>query len=375
MNAGVVPITFVSSHARNGGAERYLELLLEQLGPPWIRDVICLEEGPLAERLRGRGYPTDVIATSPRPAGLVASAWTLRRRLRRTRPAVVHANGIKAALVAVLGTVGTRTPVVWLKHDVSRDGWLARLVARGCRLVIGVSSAVTNVFGSTPPPKVHVIHNGIKSVSANRDAGRRLLLEALGERKADAVVALVGRLDPFKGHRELIAVLPTLLARRPGLRLAFLGADDPSHPGWGDILRREVNELGAADAVAFLGYREDTLELLAGCDVVVIASVPDATGMGKEGFSYVALESLAVGTPVVAYADGGVPEVLGDCGYLVSPGDRAALADAILTVLEDGDLRARLTRCGRARLAERFSLPQMVAALTDRYREVASNAV
>ena len=55
--------------------------------------------------------------------------------------------------------------------------------------------------------------------------------------------------------------------------------------------------------------------------------------MGREGFPYVGLEAMAVGTPVVGYEHGGLPEMLGDCGLLVSPGDRNALGEAILHLL------------------------------------------
>ena len=60
--------------------------------------------------------------------------------------------------------------------------------------------------------------------------------------------------------------------------------------------------------------------------MLVIPSVTSRGGLGKEGFSLVALEAMGVGTPVVAYEYGGPPEVLGECGLLVPPGDRDALA-------------------------------------------------
>jgi glycosyltransferase involved in cell wall biosynthesis len=98
-------------------------------------------------------------------------------------------------------------------------------------------------------------------------------------------------------------------------------------------------------------------------------------GLGKEGFSLVALEAMGVGTPVVAYDHGGPPEVLGHCGLLVPPGDREALGDALLRVLEDDELRARLAECGRRRARERFSLPAMIEAMETRYREAGRNRV
>jgi glycosyltransferase involved in cell wall biosynthesis len=134
----------------------------------------------------------------------------------------------------------------------------------------------------------------------------------------------------------------------------------------------EIAAAGLDDAVAVTGFRENGVELIAGCDAVAIPSVVSRSGMGREGFSLVALEAMGVGTPVVAYDYGGPPEVLGDCGVLVPPGDREALGDGLARVLVDEHLRGRLVECGRRRALERFSLSAMIAAMESRYREAAA---
>jgi len=182
------------------------------------------------------------------------------------------------------------------------------------------------------------------------------------------VVSLVGRVDPTKGHREVLAVLPELGS---GVRVAFIGDEHFPHLEFAAELKAEIADQGLEERISFLGFREDAVELIAGSDVVVIPSTIEERGLGREGFPYVGLEAMAVGTPVVGYAHGGLPEMLGECGLLVPAGDRAALRDAIVEILEDRQLRARLSSCGRARVWERFSLATMVAAMRDRYREVA----
>jgi glycosyltransferase involved in cell wall biosynthesis len=110
--------------------------------------------------------------------------------------------------------------------------------------------------------------------------------------------------------------------------------------------------------------------LVAGADAVAIPSRPGWKGI-RESFSYVAAEALALGTPVVAYAEGGLPEVVGECGLLVEPGDTAGFASALVRVLRDRVLRERLVACGRARAAERFSIGKTAAAYAAAYREAA----
>jgi glycosyltransferase involved in cell wall biosynthesis len=365
-----VSVAFVSSHARLGGEENYLARLLGELGPDWVAGVVALEDAPFVERLRALGAPTEVIPTSAGVPGMLLSGLRLRRALRRLRPQVVHANGVKAAVVCAVATFGTRFPLIWLKHDFSWDGWLARAVARRCDQVVGVSEAVTETFRGATRRKVHVVHNGLPPLEVDREQGRKTIESLLGSQGGD-VVSLVGRIDPTKGHRELLAVLPELVASRPGLRVAFIGAEHFPHLEFAEELKRELAEHGLEGSVSFVGFREDAVELIAGSDLVVVPSTIDARGMGREGFPYVGLEAMAVGTPVVGYAHGGLPEMLGDCGLLVPPGDRAALRAAILDVLGNEAQREGLAGCGRRRMEERFSLAGMVEAMKARYLEAA----
>jgi glycosyltransferase involved in cell wall biosynthesis len=365
-----VKVMFVSSHARLGGEENYLARLLEELGPEWVAGVVALEDAPFVERLRSLGAPTVVIPTSARAPGMLRSALRLRRALGRAKPQVVHANGVKAAVVCAVATFGSRFPLIWLKHDFSWDGRLARAVASRCDQVVGVSEAVTETFRGGTRRKVHVVHNGLPPLEVDRGRGRRTLESLVGVPGAE-IVSLVGRIDPTKGHGELLAVLPDLRARRPRLHVAFIGAEHFPHLEFAAELKQGLAARGLEEAVTFVGFREDAIDLIAGSDVVVIPSTIDDRGLGREGFPYVGLEAMAVGTPVVGYEHGGLPELLGECGLLVPPGDRAALRHAILDVLEDDAERERLVTCGRSRMQERFSLAGMVEAMKARYREAA----
>jgi glycosyltransferase involved in cell wall biosynthesis len=364
-----VKIVFVSPYVIHGGAERYLALLLAGLDRDAVERIVFLKEGPFVDELRGEGYPVEVLPTSPRPPGIVRSALRLRRLLRRARPDVVHADGIKGALVAVLATIGGGPPVIWVKHDFSWDGVLTRAVGRRCRVIVAVSAALAEPLGPRVGKRVRVIHNGLPPLSGDPGAGRRRLEQQLGS-KPRRIVVLVGRLNPTKGHRELIAVAGGLRERVAGVRVVFIGASDPNHPEEEQELRREAAALGVDDVVAFLGFQEGLYDLIAACDALVIPSVVLGR-IGKEGFPFTGLESQALGTPVVAYAHGGLPELVGDCGLLVPPGDHDALEDALVRLLGDDALRERLGACGRARVAEEFALPRMVEAMKACYREAA----
>ena len=350
-------IVFVSSHSRSGGSERYLATLLGELGAAWVVRVVCLEEGPLVEQLRA-AYPTEVVHSSGRATSVLAAARRVRSLLRRERPDLVHANGVKAAVVAVLATLGLRVPVVWVKHDFSWDGRLARAVAARCRLVVGVSEAVTATLRSGS--RVRVVPTGIPPLQP--PSGRP---EGLPE-DADELVGVFGYLHPVKGQTELVEAAPAVLAVRPGARFLVVGAEDRSAEGYASAVRSRVDELGISPAFTFLGHRDDAIDLVRACRVVTVPTI----GRG-EGFGLVGVEALAAGTPVVGYAAGALPEVVGDCGLLVPPGDRQALAEAISRVLADAELRERMSACGRERARARFGLERWRDAMAEAYREAA----
>lgn len=363
-----VPVTFVASHSGLGGSESYLERVITALGKGWVESVVALGPGPFVDRMRSAHWPVHVIATGGAPTDLLRAAVALRRWSRRRTVRLVHANGVKAATVAAAAMTGTRIPVIWVKHDFSWDGRLTRVVAPRCAEVIGVSAAVLGAVPKSVPTSVVAPGVDVDGV-ADRPAAR-----ALARRLAGApgpVVSLVGRLDPAKGHLDALSVLSELRPTHPGLRALFIGGDDPAHPHHRQRLQSAMDAMGVAGQVRLLGHRPDAREIIAGSDLVVLPSrAADRRGMGNEGFGLVAAEAMALGTPLVAYAAGALPEVVGDCGVLVPPGDVAALRRAVATVLDDEALRERLSRCGAGRAAM-FSLELTVDRLADRYRALA----
>jgi len=366
-----VPVTFVSSYGRVGGAQIFLERLLAELEETWIRDVVSLGPGTFNDRLSRDGYDVHVIPASGRWLGFLRAAWHLRRRLLSNRPRLVHANGVKAAVVSTLATLGTGIPVLWLKHDFALDGWRARLIARRCRQIVGVSSAVTRTFDGSMSRKVHVVHPGLDPEDVDRPLARTTVIAALAVQPSSFLVALVGHLIPGKGHTELLEILPQLQQEHPGVTVLFIGGTAyEGNETYVKQLEDRIRELGLTSTARFVGHREDIHTFISGCDALAIPSLPASAGADVEGFPLVALEAMGAGTPVVGYRVGGLEEQLGECGLLVPVHDREALVRAILTLAGDPALRERLGRCGRDRARVRFTSKQMVEALKLRYRKM-----
>lgn len=366
MTGASVPVTFVVGSGDVGGAERALEALLDRLDGGWVREIVVLAPGPAARRLAAYGRVT-VVPTSAR-AGILMSALRLRGRLGSA--SVVHANGVKAALVAALALWGRDVPLVWVRHDLSWEGRLARWIAGRCRTVVGVSRAVTAGLAGTRAD-VRVVPNGLPSLDADAPRGRAALRAALGAGEDAEVVVQAGRLEAGKGQLDLVELLPALLAERPAARVALIGPHSPFDPGYADRLRDRARRLGVEHALVLLGERSDALDLLAGADVVAVTTAPYTRPGTGEGFGLVAAEAMALGTPVVAYDHGGLPEVLGDCGVLVAPGDTAAFGRALSALLADPARRGQLAAAGRDR-ARRFDPDAAADAMAAAYREALS---
>jgi len=176
------------------------------------------------------------------------------------------------------------------------------------------------------------------------------------------VVLTVARLAPQKGLDTLLAAAATARwrVRRPEPHLVIAGTGPLAQ-----ALAASARDLGIT--VTFLGWRADIPALLAACAVFVLPS-------RWEGQPLVVQEALAAGRPIVATDVGGIRELTGDAALLVPSADPAALADAVLRVLDDADLAGELAAAAAARAATLPTEADAVAAALDRYERLAAAA-
>jgi glycosyltransferase involved in cell wall biosynthesis len=158
----------------------------------------------------------------------------------------------------------------------------------------------------------------------------------------------------------------TVLCQKPRpLRTRKLGFGASDQETYLDLLKAKLAG-GLADKVTFHGFlsRPELVEYYYNADVFAFPPI------WKEGFRYIPVEAMAVGTPVVVTRSGGIVETVRDheTEFLVEKNDCRALAEAILKLLEDDALRERMGRAGRKRALERFNWDRIVAAMQDRYQ-------
>lgn len=313
--------------------------------------------------------PKDIVPVSI-PDGPVrghASAIARLRRIVRTGGYdVVHAHGLRAGVDAGLAARGG-PPVVVTVHNVVLPEIAGRLKARAYRLseplavvlshrTLAVSDDIAVRLRRWGRGKVETLYLGVGPVPPmHRPAEATRALA--GARQGDRMIVTASRLAPQKA----VDVMLEAVARLPdSVVLAVLG-DGPHRDRLGDHAAR----LGIDDRVAWLGWRDDAADFVAAADVFCLSSL-------WEGIPLAAQEAMQLGTPVVATAVGGVPELIEDgrTGRLVAPQDPVALAAALADVLGAGHEAAGLAAAARAELARRFSIEDMLARLEAVYREV-----
>jgi len=320
----------VHQSSRWGAVESYLEELLRGID----EDVVVLApESAALDRLRGLAQVQPFDDTRRQRAVF----RDLVRDLRRIRPRLVHV--VDVWPLALLAARAAGVPRVIVTHHTPalprRDGVLGRMLWR---------------LGWATRPQV------IYTSAADRDAdGRKGVVVPLGidldrlavERRPEGIVGTVARLVEQKGIDTLIAAVPRVLESHPSTRFVVVG-EGP--------LRASLEEAAAGLPVELLGERDDVPEQLARFDVFALAS-------RFEGLCLAVIEAQAAGVPVVATPVGGIVETVvdGETGLTIPVDDPAALAGAIVRLLDDRPLADRLAAEARERVRARFSIDTMVA--------------
>ena len=278
---------------------------------------------------------------------------------RRRRVDVVHCTEkVRESLTAyaIARLAGTRL-TVHLHVDVAPwfHRWTLRVMHRADRLVaISESVRSSALAAGFPAEKVSVALNALApqtDVELLSPHDRASVRAELGVPEDTQLVAIVARLNPWKGHRQLLAAVSGLAPHLPDVRLLVVGEGDQRA-----AFESFAADLGIADRVHFLGFRQDALRLIHASDVFAMPS-------SGEPFGLVYLEAMRCGVPVVALDDGGTPEVVDDgvTGLLSPPGDAAMFTSNLRRLLEDSDLRARLGAAGRDVVERRFRPERMAA--------------
>jgi glycosyltransferase involved in cell wall biosynthesis len=352
-----------------GGAERSTLEIGQALVAAGHRSVVVSAGGRLVETLRAQGSEHITLDLASKTPLALRRAYTLRQLLRAIAPDIVHARSRLPAWLAAWALRGLPQPrphFVTTVHGLNTPGRYSAVMLRGERIIC-VSKTVREYalhhYPWIEPERLRVVPRGIDPAQYPYEhqpdtAWRATFAAEHPQLQGMPLLVMPARGTRLKGHHDAIALVARL-AREHGrhVGLMLVGTDEPGRERYVAEIRELARTNGVAERVVITAPRSDLREIYA-CAALVLQ-----LSRKPESFGRTVVEALAMGKPVVGYAHGGVGELLGELlpTGAITPGDEAALAVAVVRMLDAPPAIAPMTR---------YRLADMQAATLGIYAEL-----
>ncbi|OGX61785.1 MAG: hypothetical protein A2189_01925 [Paenibacillus sp. RIFOXYA1_FULL_44_5] len=366
------------------GAE--ISLLLTARHLPRSQAVIIAPEGELLTRARLAGIPvipltiakarlsSNPILLLKSMAALIHGGWSFAKIVRSSGIEIVHANSLRAGIMASLFAWVHRLPVIWHVRDIPPSGlvgtairWLAQAAANA---VIGISRTVTEPFTVRAlADRTHLVHNGVEIHEIGlleKEKYRQEMRRQFHTPDHAAVVSIIGQITPWKRQEDAISAVHQLVQNGHDVYLWVVGEAKfrPENLQYADKLHKLAQQMGMEERVIFTGFRDDIPEICSATDVLFLCS-------DQEPFGRVIIEAMLQRTAIVATHAGGVPEIVTpDCGILYPVGHIEQLVHAADTLISDKSLRKTMGINGNKRVKQYFSIERTAERVEDVYDQI-----
>lgn len=323
-----------------GGAERCVLAVSRGLVQAGHRSIIVSAGGRLTEALLADGGEHFCLPVGQKSPRILLAVPALRRILCRERVNVLDVHSRLPAWLAwlLLRTLKTRARprLVTTVHGLNSPGFYSRVMLRG-DVVAAVSETVRTHLRRLDPSgnhsHVHVIPRGVSTTEFPRgwkasESWRKEFERQFPEITGRHLLTLPGRLVRSKGHADLLQLLKRLTVDGAAVHGLIVG-DTVGRDRYVAELRAMAASLGVTDHLTFTGFRSDVREIFSVSTTVLSLSKK------PESFGLAAAEALSLGVPVVAYAHGGMAELLQEAypAGAVEPGNPESLADRVRLIL------------------------------------------
>jgi len=350
-----------------GGGEFSFLDLVARARDRWKILAVVPSDGDLGSRLREKELRTRVIPLPP------LRRWFVHKMLKalaaylrisgKFGPDLIYANGSRAAFYGGITGRVLKIPVIWHCRIATSDTFFDFVLAKLANRIIANSRAVESRFPSLFRSKVRVVYNGIDLdwIRSGPVVKPDMVLRHW------KVLLSAGRISQSKRHDLLIEAFERIAHSEPNAHLVLVGSPDALAPAWWDHLQELSRRSAFADRIHWIGQSEDMRPWYKAAAVLVMAAE-------NESFGRVLVEAMACGVPVVAVRSGGVPEIVrdGQDGFLVTTGDVAGIASAVLKTLKDDELRSRLSQSALDR-AEYFPIATYIQGVLRVFEETLKN--
>ncbi|OGR88036.1 MAG: hypothetical protein A2021_04050, partial [Elusimicrobia bacterium GWF2_52_66] len=355
----------------SGGAAQALFLACQLREAGHLNIFACPPDGDLGRKAAAKGF--EVVNFRPRRDYDLKTAFALARLINARRPDVLHAHHPKAHAMGLIAKFLARhKPLFIVTRRVSHPiitTFSARLKYKSSLIdgFIAVAESVRGLLTAYGLPESHVrtIYSGADITLFFPQPPAPAITEELRLPPGLPVVMLVGNFSFHKGQHVLLKAARMLYSRGLDFILVFAGLNTDS-PELKTLYDREGLP---PEKARFLGLRNDVERLLS------VASVSVNAAVKGEALSGSIRESLAMGVPAAVSDISGNCEIVKDgvTGLLFPPGDGAALAERVETLLKDESLRAVLSKNAVALVRNNFTVEIMGARTLAYYRELLSS--
>lgn len=280
------------------------------------------------------------------------AARRIRSRMKAWRPDIVHAHDARSHALALLALLGSKTPLIVTRRVIFPPKSIGLKYGERVTRFIAISSAVRDAMVSRgiAPGRISVVHSGVNLPAG--DVTPRDWRSELGWPQDSIILGIIGAMTPEKGLDSLEPIINALPADvRKRVRIVLLGG---SKRGSATIAGVEAHFAGFVDAIE---------AATSGLDLLIHPA-------RSEGLGTSVIDAMALGIPPVAFAIGGLPEVIvPGTGFLVPQGDAAAFAQKIALLAGDEALRES-TGAAASERARQFGSERMTEETEAVYQSV-----
>lgn len=373
------PVVLLSSH--NPAVERFRAMQVSVMTIPTVTADTARSSGvanllkasAAGQRVRNGGLFGRLWARARSVRNVLTRTlplmWRLGRAIRAVQPALVHVNdAIFVSRPAIAAAWLADKPSICHVRSLGPLRFWDHLWARTVSCFVFISQWVADDQRrqGIPATKGRLIYNGIDLTAYATPANRRAARESLDLPLERPIIAVIGRLVPWKGQALFLEAMRLVVDVVPDALGLIVGEVESFSREFGDELRALQDRLGLHDAVHFLGHSDDIPTVLAAIDLLAHTSV------SPEPFGRVIVEAMAAGRPVITPAEGGGIEIVVDgvTGRWFEPRDAHSLAQAIIDLVTHPEAAHAMGRTGRERAFQCFGDERLAAEVSALYRDL-----
>ncbi|MFH0839009.1 MAG: GT4 family glycosyltransferase PelF [Candidatus Omnitrophota bacterium] len=297
------------------------------------------------------------------PFSILYAIKKLKGIIREEKIDIVHARSRVPAIIGAVASYLTEVPFITTCHGYYSRHFFSKVMGWGKFVIV-----ISNSIGRHMVDDFHLPLERIRLIWRGVDGEQFYFKEPSILRKGPYVIGMIGRLTPIKGHKFFVKSLFAVLTVIPNLKILIVGEAPEDKLTYKEEIKKLISKMRLEKKVEFLGETKDIPAVMSRLDLLVLATT------AQEAFGRVIIEAFASGVPVVATSVGGVLDIINDRtnGLLVPPADPKAMAQAIIDVLKNNDLRISLIKEAKKTVDTKFGLDTMVKKTLKVYEETLS---